>query len=365
MPELTRPVAGGDVEASWGADVTDRVVSRYATTAARDAAAPHDEGMVCYIASDDEFQTFDGTVWTASLDVTTAAATYQTQAQADALYLALAGGTMGGPINMQTNKLSRVDDIEFDSPSTFVHQTIGGAVVFRSGSTNKFEMAAESAGNAIQAAVGSEAEPAYAFTADPDLGMYRSSAGSLGLAAAGQRILSVSNTRIFSEREVRVNFGSLSDPQYTFEGDTNTGIYKFNPTGVGITVDGVHNFRVAANAMYNPVHPTTTASASAFLESGSGLFYRVTSMGEAKANLTNLSAKSAKEMIAGLEPKRFSSKLQGDKDQAADSANPSINRFVGFVAEEVWGAIPEAAQDHNYDHRAILAALVKVVQGMM
>lgn len=63
MPELIRPNPGDDVAADWGEDVTDRVVSRYASEGTRDAAGPHQQGMVCYVIVSDKFQTFDGSAW--------------------------------------------------------------------------------------------------------------------------------------------------------------------------------------------------------------------------------------------------------------------------------------------------------------
>ena len=65
MAELTT-VTGGDTIASatFGNPVIDRVVSRYATEAARDAAVPIPlAGDVGYIVDIDQFQIYDGTGW--------------------------------------------------------------------------------------------------------------------------------------------------------------------------------------------------------------------------------------------------------------------------------------------------------------
>ena len=65
MPELP-PVASGEVinSSTFGNPVIERVVSRYADAAARDAADPTpSNGAVCYVESGRVFQIWTGATW--------------------------------------------------------------------------------------------------------------------------------------------------------------------------------------------------------------------------------------------------------------------------------------------------------------
>lgn len=65
MPELDVPVPGEQIEVGpFGSPVVYRIISRYASVAARDAAAPTPgNGEPCYVQDIDEFQIYDGSSW--------------------------------------------------------------------------------------------------------------------------------------------------------------------------------------------------------------------------------------------------------------------------------------------------------------
>ena len=64
MPELDIPQTGTTIASgTFGQPVVYRVVSRYASIAARDAETPSGAGETCYVQDIDEFQIWDGSAW--------------------------------------------------------------------------------------------------------------------------------------------------------------------------------------------------------------------------------------------------------------------------------------------------------------
>lgn len=96
--------------------------------------------------------------------------------------------------------------------------------------------------------------------------------------------------------------------------------------------------------------PITTAAAANIYIDGNGYFRKFTSLGEYKENVQTIDASA----IGALRPVTFNSKHEADDGR----------KFAGFIAEEVWGAIPEAKTDQGYDSNAIIAHLVKEVQDL-
>ncbi len=94
-------------------------------------------------------------------------------------------------------------------------------------------------GSAIQAAVpyysslGSVTNPGYAFTGDPDTGMYSSGSNVINFTTAGSDRLSISSISITSTSPFYAPDGAAATPSYTFTNDTNSGLYY---TGTADTI---------------------------------------------------------------------------------------------------------------------------------
>lgn len=91
---------------------------------------------------------------------------------------------------------------------------------------------------------GTNANPAYSFTSDPDTGIRLSANGLLGLISAGGARMALSSTAITSYEVHRGLAGSESTPTYSFTGDTGTGMYNRSGTHIGLTVNGTNRFLV-------------------------------------------------------------------------------------------------------------------------
>jgi hypothetical protein len=72
---------------------------------------------------------------------------------------------------------------------------------------------------------GAVGAPSFAFSSETNTGIYRSAAGTIGLAIAGALRYTFSATGLDTER-VRAVDGSTALPAFTFASDTNTGIFR-------------------------------------------------------------------------------------------------------------------------------------------
>ena len=62
--EIADVAAAGTIEASWGNNIRNRAIMRYASSSARDSAVPSpDEGEVCYLEDDNVITVYDGSAW--------------------------------------------------------------------------------------------------------------------------------------------------------------------------------------------------------------------------------------------------------------------------------------------------------------
>ncbi len=81
---------------------------------------------------------------------------------------------------------------------------------------------------------GTAASPAYSFESDPDTGMYRYGTNALGFATGG------SYDMLMGGGQVSFLVGSASAPSITFAGDSNTGMYRVGADRLGFATNGTH-----------------------------------------------------------------------------------------------------------------------------
>jgi hypothetical protein len=89
------------------------------------------------------------------------------------------------------------------------------------------------------------AAPALIFAADPDTGIYRDSGNSLAIAVGGGNTGAVFRSTLCAiYAPIWARDGSAGAPAYTFENDTDTGIYRRTANEVTIAAGGVPRFYV-------------------------------------------------------------------------------------------------------------------------
>ena len=103
---------------------------------------------------------------------------------------------------------------------------------------------------ALQLPNGALATPSLAFASDPDCGLYYHTTGTATIAHAlnGAVEFSVSNTGVYVQRGVRANAGLQSAPAYSFNGETDSGLYRHATPGmVAIAAAGTEIMSWAAD----------------------------------------------------------------------------------------------------------------------
>lgn len=125
-------------------------------------------------------------------------------------------------------------------PDTGLYNLAADTIGFSAGGTARFAISTTSVSGTLPYLQidGSVSAPSYTFTDDTDTGVYRAGANLLRFAAGGSDIVKLSTTFATFNFPIFVQDGSNSAPAYSFEGDTNTGIYRPATDTVGIAAGG-------------------------------------------------------------------------------------------------------------------------------
>lgn len=326
MPEINDVLPLETIETQWGNAIRDRTVQRYVDNTERDNLTPFPAiGELAYITSTDQFQIWDGLAWIPFFPTT--------------------GGVVTGSI--------------------FLHNSFGD----RAGSLYAFDSTGRHILMLDTSALGDNSGTRIQMYSDIDPNV----PGQLQLIAAenGIRILESSLNPGANPPQIRNLSGTATRPTYSFQSDQNTGIYQAGENVLGMAVGGqeMARFTLHNNSKFQITGPNITAGGVAARllndEADRWSVRMQTSSLEYKSNVKTLGVKSAKDILEGLRPIRFTSKIDADIAVGKNPDTPITNTFIGFGTEEVSALMPEANEGANYDLRAIVAALVKVVQGMM
>lgn len=97
----------------------------------------------------------------------------------------------------------------------------------------------------IQGQAESAATPTFSFTGDTDTGIYSSGADSLSFSAGGVARVTINTANLISDLPIIAPGGSQGAPSYTFNGDTDTGIFRGTVNNISFTTGGTS--RMALN----------------------------------------------------------------------------------------------------------------------
>ncbi len=135
----------------------------------------------------------------------------------------------------------------------------------------------------INAADGTAALPSYTYTADPNTGIYRVGADSIGQSTNGVLRLTVDTAAITSTLPFVGPLGAVGTPTYTFVGDLDTGMYSNGANSVEIGTGGARRiqFNSADVTTYVPIAAVAGTVAlptySFSSDTATGLYYISTS----------------------------------------------------------------------------------------
>ena len=90
----------------------------------------------------------------------------------------------------------------------------------------------------VYAINGSASAPAYSFTNDTNTGIYRSTTDTLTFSTGGTGRVSINTTNVVTDLPIIGPAGTVSLPSYTFNSDTNTGLYSYGADEIGIACGG-------------------------------------------------------------------------------------------------------------------------------
>ncbi len=133
---------------------------------------------------------------------------------------------------------------------------------------------------------GSNAAPAYSFSNDTDCGMYRSSTNTLGFSANGIESLTITGTYIAPATQILAASGSVGSPEYSFTGDSNTGIYNITGGEIGMACEGVKRAHLTTDSLTitGGINATGAISGSTIETSGGGAWQVTVLTGTLAAN---------------------------------------------------------------------------------
>lgn len=201
---------------------------------------------------------------------------------------------------------------------------------------------------------GSASQPAIAFQSDTDTGIYLEGNNFLGFAASGARRFAMGSVALQGDGstggvQIRSAPGSASTPDYSFVGDTDTGMFRPGVDGLGFAAGGSEVGRANPNGL-NTISGTTGSAANVFLQdAGLRPFLRSTSARKYKSRISY----NPKLADIDLRPAKFYRK----DDKAW---------YYGFIADDLAEQDPllgvyEDGEVENYDQRAVLAVLAAKV----
>lgn len=190
------------------------------------------------------------------------------------VYLPLAGGTMAGNIAMGgTQKLTGLvagstagDSVRYEQVLLLAGGTMTGAILLTDGAvgtpslsfgtdpnTGIFSTGADRFGislggvkfaewvstSGLQINSGTVTNPSLSFLSDPNTGFYLFGADNLGFSANGINMLQLTSDAVYPIKPIWNKAGAVATPPYSFDGDTNTGIYSVGADSIGFSAGGV------------------------------------------------------------------------------------------------------------------------------
>jgi hypothetical protein len=124
-----------------------------------------------------------------------------------------------------------------------------GAVVFSAGLTSS---------TPILASNGTALLPALSFSGDPNTGIYNISSDNMGIATGGTLRWNVSTTNVTSTLAFLGQNGTSSLPSYSFASDSALGVYRISSNTLGIAAGGSQIASISSTGILVPGGATAT-----------------------------------------------------------------------------------------------------------
>lgn len=184
---------------------------------------------------------------------------------------------------------------------------------------------------------GTAADPFYTFNADPDTGAYRVGADTFGVSTGGVLRWSVSTVAITTTLQRLGQDGAVGTPAYSFNNDPDTGVYRAGADSLGFTVGGVSQLLVNSNAVI--VTGTGGTAGALYLQDKSAATPAITFLNDQDLGLYRIGADNL-GVSAG-------NSLVFDWRSAA-TGGAKVADFGGTLQNVGYREVPQNAQTANY-----------------
>lgn len=126
-----------------------------------------------------------------------------------------------------------------NDPDTGIYRSGANSLGFASNGVRVAEVTPAQFGG-IDGALGA---PIYTFILDPDTGFWRAASGDIAVSCNGAEALRIRGDGLYTRFGVNNVFGAAAGPSYTFDTDNDTGLYRIAADQLGFAEGGV-GFRV-------------------------------------------------------------------------------------------------------------------------
>jgi hypothetical protein len=126
---------------------------------------------------------------------------------------------------------------------------------------------------------GSVSDPSYSFQGDTDTGMYRETVNTIGFACGGVKQLSISEEQIINTTTYGyfAPNGTAADPSYSFSTDRLSGMFLNGSGIVSVATAGAERLRVSSAGIQTSVQGTAAAPSISWSDDPDTGIYRDTS----------------------------------------------------------------------------------------
>ena len=121
-----------------------------------------------------------------------------------------------------------------DDPNTGIYSPSADIIAFTTGGARRAYVSNNGVYNDVN---GTAALPSYSFNSDPDTGMFLDGT-VLAFSFGGTRRLSVDGDRVLFETQMRGLGGSATTPDYSFNNDSDTGMFRISSNALGFSCAG-------------------------------------------------------------------------------------------------------------------------------
>jgi len=115
---------------------------------------------------------------------------------------------------------------------------------------------------------GTAASPSLHFTNDPDTGIYRPAANTLGISVSGTQVayfdqngLTIPSAGIEAGGSIHAANGNANNPSLSFTGDQDTGFFRHQPNEIGVALGGTQ-YATLTSATFSVTPALSVAGAS-------------------------------------------------------------------------------------------------------